>query len=462
MNQTEIDSLRCSSEFRELVGLVGAELNLLVERIRIVQGLTDQTSLPYERFFRVKGQYYLADVPVKRFESNVKKQLAKVEATSPTRMSDPLAPTLSLILRDMLTSVEALNARTTTMEDCVQSLLSAHQCLCASTVFRTLPQAGRQLNLSYIEFNSDFSGLPSSLIKELQQLDSGLLVNPALQVPQEGFSRIMTDKEVEHLFQTAGCRVFVLKSQEEMIGYYMFLPAPTQAIFPGKNLISVLVQKGLIDESCVSKIGFSRSLAVKKQHRLQFARAGINACSLLDDTMADTAQNEGCDVLVATVRVGENSNTSVKSHERCGWTRTGIIVDGCLEILIRHLAPREGLSSRSDDYVEARKREPATQENQLNGTPPTDPGLLSAPLIDAFIVEGRSKAEAEKILGGEADVSISYDGSSLQVTITRGRHVFALKQLRPTFDCWSISDSSGVWSLEESLGYLREWTERRH
>lgn len=417
-------------------------------------------------FVSAEVDLYSADwkIPIGRFESHVLWLVKQLHNGRLDAMSEDLSLEIVQELRKFWAAKKSVTNQETSIEDFITNLWKIHQELCAKLMFSEFPDGCRQLDLSLIELNSDFSGPPFMVIDAIREIDSGLLINPTLRRPQEGLGRLMTDEEAERLLRSFGSRVFLLQSNQDCIGYFMFLPEPTEDLLPAKGLLKNLKERGGLAVESSGGIGIARSLAVKIQGRLTFARAGINACDLLDQVMADTARLEGCHTLVATVRVGPNANTSIKSHQRHGWRTTGLI-EGELEILVRHNAFPQG--EPSGDPTQELDLTKVTIRNTRRRR---FPRLLmervrAAPLINDQVVYPRAKGAAEVLpIPTAPDVQLSWEEGRLKVSFNfrLPSLLITMEQLRPRVDLFMLSIDEFVGTLEESLEYLQGSAGRRH
>lgn len=443
------------------VRLLGAEIVLLAEELRKIKHYSGDEYLPQNRIIpavvSAEGSFYLLDtkLPLDRVESHVQ-QLARELTNNRWRtIGGDVSLEVDEKLEGVRTAKDSLRQREITIEDFISNVWKIHQELCDKLMFTQLPSRSRELELSLIEFNTDFSGLPFMLIDTLKEIDSSLLIDPTLGKPQEGFGRTMTDEEAERLLRSVGSRVFLLQSKQEIVGYFMFLPEPTEDLLPIKGLPEMLKDGEFLAAESEGGIGFARSVAVKKEHRFRFARAGTNACDLLDDVMAHTALLEGCDTLVATVRVGPNANASVKSHERHGWRRTGITVEGQLEILVRDIARGQAEPIETSAHEVSLELEAMPKSERWRATQFGQQQVLDAEVISDLWVEGRARAVAEQLRGREPEVRLSHHDGKLEVAFDFGVRSITMSQLRPTFDLWQLSINDFHGTLEESLNHLK-------
>jgi hypothetical protein len=178
----------------------------------------------------------------------------------------------------------------------------------------------------------------------------------------------------------------------------------------------------------------------------------------MDEVVDEAALVEGCATLVAVVRVGANRNTSIKSHTRRGWERTGIVINEDSEVLIRKLREPTGGASKV-------VRSAATQADNLireylphMHLDPNDEMALFAPEVPDWWLEGRVRAVAEgwSWCHREARITRQSNGS-LEVVFEADRFSICLKQLRRGFDVWECSLLQQAGGLEEFLDYINVW-----
>jgi hypothetical protein len=219
----------------------------------------------------------------------------------------------------------------------------ANQRLSARTTLVDVPQA-RELGLSLLEFNTEYSGLCRGLIPLVEKIDRALLIDPSLNRPQNGLGATCPPDIAEAVLRSFGCRVFLLQLGMETVGYYIFAPNPPKTVIPTESLFQDLARHGLIKDPGHTRYGFFHGVAITEAARATLRNAGIRGYRLLDYQMAQTALYEGCQTLVCTVRAGPNRNLAKKQHLDVGWQETGYEVTrrmpgaSPLEVLLRDAA----------------------------------------------------------------------------------------------------------------------------
>lgn len=355
------------------------------------------------------------------------------------------------------TLTQQLEAGIIGAEEYKTSVWNVYQELTQVTILRGYPERCRELELTLLEFNTDFSGLPDFLIPVVQSLDRGVLIDTSLKIQQDGLGREMLTSEAEKLLRSAGARLFVIKSGDIPIGYDMFLPKAQEGLLPGVNLINDLVEKGILEAERTSNIGFLRSVVVPPGKRLAFAKAGVNAYDLLDDLMGQVASFENCDSMVCTVRVGDNPNVSRKAHERRRWKATGYIIRDIipgaapLEVFVRD--PRDTVLLPKD-FFPADKTPPLGFRPHFNPYRPDEVDFTQYEIARCI----SDKEATDRVIDEFAlryKVYSYYGSLQRYITVNTSSILFNLHQLRPGFDYWYLTSNGSTGTLEECIEHIR-------
>jgi hypothetical protein len=339
-----------------------------------------------------------------------------------------------------------------------EAVWKVYQELSQVTVFRGYPERCRELQLTLLEFNTDFSGLPQFLIPTVQKLDSAVLIDPSRKIQQDGLGREMLTSEAEKLLRSTGSRLFIVKSGRDPVGYDMFLPNAPSNILPGTDLIHDLVKQGILKDEKSSNIGFLRSVVVPPGKRLTFAKAGVNAYDLLDDLMGQVAIFENCESMVCTVRVGENPNVSRKAHERRRWSATGYIIRDSvpgaapLEIFVRD--PHETILLPLN-FFPTNKTPPLGYRPHFN---PYRPEEIDFEIYEqsTCLPDREATERVTKEFGDRYKVHSYYGSLQRYITVQASSLLFNLHQLRPGFDYWYLTSSGATGTLDECIEQINK------
>lgn len=332
----------------------------------------------------------------------------------------------------------------------------SYQDLSARTTLVDVPCA-RDLNLSLLEFNTEYSGLCRRLLPLLENIDRGLLIDPSLNCPQNGLGATYPPEATEAVLRSVGCRVFLLQLGVETVGYYIFVPNPPSAIMPTQRLFEDLADQGVIKDALRARYGFFRGVAITKEARNILRNAGISGYRILDHQMAQTALFEGCDALVCTVRGGPNRNTAKASHLKVGWNETtyeikhGVPGGNILEVLTRDTstgvslppnfippAPENwGLNPHYRPHTSAQIDDPRFRDAQTVSD-------YEAEELCKMFVAGWNRATAVHAYHGSFGFYISFASPRSHQSVT-------LQQLRPGFDFWYCAATERSGALHEQF-----------
>jgi hypothetical protein len=333
----------------------------------------------------------------------------------------------------------------------------ANQRLSARTTLVDVPQA-RELGLSLLEFNTEYSGLCRGLIPLVEKIDRALLIDPSLNRPQNGLGATCPPDIAEAVLRSFGCRVFLLQLGMETVGYYIFAPNPPKTVIPTESLFQDLARHGLIKDPGHTRYGFFHGVAITEAARATLRNAGIRGYRLLDYQMAQTALYEGCQTLVCTVRAGPNRNLAKKQHLDVGWQETGYEVTrrmpgaSPLEVLLRDAAtginlpqgaipqpPQNwGLNPHYRTYTSADVR---------------SEGFTAAATISDYDAEICCRQFAAQTSNG-MKVEAYHGSLGFYITISDEMERINFHQQRPGFDLWYCSATDTSAGLSEHLGLI--------
>jgi hypothetical protein len=340
-------------------------------------------------------------------------------------------------------------------EELRRTAWARYQEVSAKTIFLDSPKAA-ELGLSVLEFNTEYSGLPTRLIPALEGIDEGLLIDPSLNRPQKGVGGIYPSEVTERVLRSAGCRVFLLRMEQETVGYYIFVPNPPSEIMPSPTLLRDLADLGLIKDATTARYGFFRGVSITEEARAKLHEAGVWGYQILDHQMKQTAHVEGCDTLVCTVRGGPNRNTSKERHLKLGWEpvpyeiRDGIPGGNPVEVLIRLTSEGDPLPQNFMPPAPKNWGEnPHYRPHQFLSV--DEPAFMSA----ATIADHEATALCEGFARGRRDITVtSYHGHFafyIRFSHDRTGEMVHLQQLRPGFDLWYCSGNDKTAPLGQQL-----------
>jgi hypothetical protein len=424
------------------VRLIGAELFMLCSRISALGNACAPRLADFDRFFN--------HVSVHRCE------FQQLEKTGKTSLD------LTGAIEDLL-RVERVAKRWAegdlTYVEFRDMAWEAYQDLSAKTTLVEVSKA-RELSLSLLEFNTEYSGICWDLLPLLENIDRALLIDPTLERPQKGLATLCPRDVTEAVLRSVGCRVFLLQLGAETVGYYVFAPNPPGAVIPTATLFQDLAHEGLIKDPMHARYGFFHGVAITEAARNTLRSSGTWGYGLLDSQMAQTAVYEGCNVLVCTVRSGKNANLAKPRHVEAGWEETGFEVTRTgggkvpLEVLLRHTAtgltlPPGGIPLPPENWGLNPHYRTYTSADR------NDTRFTTAATISDYEAQARCRQLFGR-LGHDFTVQTYHGSLGFYITIisASGNSHINLHQQRPGFDLWYCSATESSASLQQHFEKL--------
>jgi hypothetical protein len=306
-------------------------------------------------------------------------------------------------------------------------------------------------SISLLEFDSEFSGASHHIVEQIISLEKELLIDPNLNLPQNGFGAIEDEDQIYGSLASRESRLFTLMQNNSLEGFYIQELNSESVRLNHSELCNKLHSLNLLSPE--QKVGYCRIVGIRRATRNAHIREGIDLYQLLDDSIVSTAKSEGVDVLLGLVREGSNANTSINSHRRVGWEMTQATLLGAdgktpYRIVSRRLDYEHGKPERA--YI----GESSHFERRNNQLSLRFPDLENAaPISYSKAIESCQRFFAELRLS--VDIRYSFGAYAFYITIadSHDRNVhYNLHQLRPRTDYWNYfdhSDSRG--SLSEML-----------
>jgi hypothetical protein len=332
-----------------------------------------------------------------------------------------------------------------------------YQRLSARTTLAHVPKA-RELKLSLLEVNTEYSGSCSQLIPLLSEIDKNLLIDPTLNVPQNGHGSICPPAIMRAVLQSYGCRVFLIQFGMETKGYLLFAPNPPPELLPTPTFFQDLAEKGHIRDPHDERPGLFAIASIEKAAREVLHQVGIRGYPLFDPAMTQAAIYEGRQTLVLTVRTGPNRNPAKRSYLKAGWHETGFIVTrgtpGAppLEVLVR--------DNTTGTQVPPGSIPPPPDNWGLNphyrtytsADPRSERFTSAAPISDYDAVQRCREFIATS---GKAIEVAAYHGSlGFYIALSDGIGSAYLHQQRPRFDLWRCDVAHPSATLSEQLSVI--------
>lgn len=323
-----------------------------------------------------------------------------------------------------------------------------------------------------VAYNTQLSGIPEQVLREVEKVESELLIDTAKLEPQEGFRRALDTQELKELLMCRAARLYAVSHDEVLIGFYVALLDPNSVTPHVEKAFQALDDAGNIPRG--SRYGWCEIVGVTREGRERMRSLGINAYDLLDSAVVQTAQGEELDYLFAMVREGVQANTAKEKHLRF-WQETGIILwenEGTIpyQLLARtvgaglvtpQVVTSEELRAPSKTEVPYHDRTPFSHVPRYDS-----PKMRTAEGISTETAMKKVKEWMDKHLPrsvrNEAVPLFCSDGLVIQMRTSC--LFYNLRQARPRLDHWAYEPAIGsdcIGALDEVLDHIaREVRER--
>lgn len=346
-------------------------------------------------------------------------------------------------LRDLNSLKQDLAACSSRTKDFFADIFNVYTALNWQTVLADIPKA-KENHLVLMEYDTHGLGVPQHALGQVSELWNRLLIDPDLRAPQEGFPYSIEAMQLYSLMQLRQARLITVSRDIDLQGCCLGSFNHQNTVEWLGGAANQLRDKGRITD--MDHIGRIDIIASAKTDRLRLARDGINLYSILTPFMDQAAQQEGVNVLLGVVRLGDNPNTAIKAHRRQGWFDTDVTISlGATNvpyrILLRRLAEYPvipglrciGVAS----YFETRLNDPAL----------FSPEFERAQMISDDNAVALCNTQFGKIRGTSIEPSI---GERLYIMIKRRGLLIQLHQVVPNLDYWRLlGTKSSCGSLNE-------------
>lgn len=179
---------------------------------------------------------------------------------------------------------------------------------------------------------------PLAVIEKVVTLTSELSIDPSRQFPQEGFLTPYAKRDLETLLEKPGVRLFVLKYDQEPVGFYILVTGTHDLTDDAKKTAPIVEQCRLDIES---RWGWASAVGVSASFRRTLYAMGVQPYDFLHGAMVQSAKALGITDLFGRVRSGVQANTAMASHFRVGWRKVGEVPYDGVPYAVLHVSLRE-------------------------------------------------------------------------------------------------------------------------
>ncbi len=165
---------------------------------------------------------------------------------------------------------------------------------------------------------------PITLWHELEELQREWVIDPAWPHPQIALEKVFSAGLLWHVFDSTNSRLVVSRFEGKLSGFTLF-QVGRNGMLPDKE--ATLLELENHGEHPGDDVAWMYLAVASRDFIKAGARYGFDAHGWQNQTAMDVCVTQGIGTVYGRVRIGEQGNAAVRSHQRIGYSLFPVIVD---------------------------------------------------------------------------------------------------------------------------------------